>query len=328
MTEYDDGEREAEGEEEGAGGGERKKLSKRRKQAEQRAHEDMLREAETREGDDAPRNAEDYERLIMTQGTRSSNIWLKYMWFHVTLGELDKARHVAERGVKCISCREEAARFAVWMGYLDMECKHGDNAEDVFKRAVQYNDAKQTYLHMSEIYERNGMFDKAKALCDKAIIKFSKSKKVWIRLLELLYGRAAAAGVNCGALEEARKAYEKGVSKLPKHKKMIVATTGARLEYKIGNIEQGQMRFENLVTDNPNRTDIWNQYFDFHIPAVSVEEGRSLFSRATSLQLKPRRMKVFFSRWLTFERQHGTTESYEEVQRRAREYVEGLETSC
>lgn len=250
------------------------------------------------------------------------------MNMYLRLGELDKARAVAERAVRHIDARHEKQRFLVWMAYLNMECTHGDRLHALFKRAVQYNDKKMTFIQLSRIYEVNGFTEEAVEACQKCVAKFPSSKKVWIRILELLYGYAAsrvALGSGRDALGEARQALEQGLQKLGTHKQQIIVATAARLEYRIGNIERGQDLFEKLIADHLDRTDIWSQYFDAHIRANIASNDtasiRRLFEKSATLNLKPRKMKFFFSRWLDFEREYGDENDQANVQRRAREYV-------
>ena len=49
---------------------------------------------------------------------------------------------------------------------------------------------------------------------------------------------------------------------------------------------------------------------------------RSLFERATHMQLPPKKMKFLFKRFLDFEKSHGDTAGVEHVKQAAREYVE------
>ena len=57
-------------------------------------------------------------------------------------------------------------------------------------------------------------------------------------------------------------------------------------------------------------------------PPHTRARRRSLFERATHLQLPPRKMKFLFKRYLDYERARGTPAGVEHVKRRAMEYVE------
>ena len=49
---------------------------------------------------------------------------------------------------------------------------------------------------------------------------------------------------------------------------------------------------------------------------------RSLFERATHMQLPPKKMKFLFKRFLDYEKAHGDAAGVEHVKQAAREYVE------
>ena len=49
---------------------------------------------------------------------------------------------------------------------------------------------------------------------------------------------------------------------------------------------------------------------------------RSLFERATHMQLPPKKMKFLFKRFLDYEKSHGDVGGVEHVKQAAREYVE------
>ncbi len=45
----------------------------------------------------------------MTSSPSSSFVWIKYMAFHISLGDMDKARAVAERAIQTINYRLDHA---------------------------------------------------------------------------------------------------------------------------------------------------------------------------------------------------------------------------
>lgn len=66
--------------------------------------------------------------------------------------------------------------------------------------------------------------------------------------------------------------------------------------------------FENLLLNNPKRMDVWMQYICAHIkfhladeskkPSESLKAIRNLFQRIITLDLKPKKMKVIFQKWV------------------------------
>ncbi|KFG42904.1 pre-rRNA processing protein [Toxoplasma gondii p89] len=306
----------------------RSKAARRRHEEEARRNEEDTRRLEDNAGRswmEDPRSPEDFERLVLVNGN-SAAVWISYMAYYLKLNELQLARQIAERAVQHINYREEQERSSVWIAYLNLECVYGDRVDDVFRRAIQYNDSKKIHYQMTFIYEKARQLDKARQMCEKCCEKFPESQKMWVRHLTLLYTALDAASA-------ARDLMLQALFRLPRRKHIEFVATCARLEYKHASKERGQTFFEKLLAEHPKRTDIWSQYVDAHIAAhtpprcvpANLQSIRVLFERTTSLQLKLRKMKFFFTRWLDFEKQHGTAETQARVRAKAREFVQSVE---
>lgn len=104
-----------------------------------------------------PQSVADYERLLLGEPD-SSLLWLQYMAFQLELGEVDKAREIAERALRTITIGEDAEKLNIWVALLNLENTYGDDEtlEDVFKRACQYNDTQEVYERMTSIYIQSG----------------------------------------------------------------------------------------------------------------------------------------------------------------------------
>ena len=107
-----------------------------------------------------PQSMADYERLLLGEPD-SSLLWLKYMAFQLELGEVEKAREIAERALRTITIGQDAEKLNIWVALLNMENTYGDNdsLEEVFKRACQYNDTAEVYERMTSIYIQSGKND-------------------------------------------------------------------------------------------------------------------------------------------------------------------------
>ena len=84
-----------------------KKLTRAQKRREKEEHEEQVRQRElARVSDSAsqPESAEDFERLVMGEPDNSM-VWIQFMAFLVALGEVDKARGIAERALATINFR-------------------------------------------------------------------------------------------------------------------------------------------------------------------------------------------------------------------------------
>jgi rRNA biogenesis protein RRP5 len=168
LTGDDDGEGEAAGAggsddsgSDGEGGG-RGKLSRGAKKRAREGKERAIREAELARlsGDAAPKTAAEFERLVLASPD-SSFVWIKYMAFLTTLGDVEKARAVAERALAAIHFRQEGEKFNVWVALLNLESLYGrptpeEGAAAAFQRALQYTDQKKLYGAFLGILQRAG----------------------------------------------------------------------------------------------------------------------------------------------------------------------------
>ena len=104
-----------------------------------------------------------FERLLVSEPS-SSFIWLNYISFHLRLGEVDKARDIAERAIGTLATHGRDAgseSFNVWVGFLNLEFTYGDqnSLDRLFKRACEYNDTKAVHKHLASIFIRSGAYE-------------------------------------------------------------------------------------------------------------------------------------------------------------------------
>lgn len=104
-----------------------------------------------------PQTVADYERLLMGEPD-SSLLWLQYMAFQLELGEVDKARTIAERALRTISMNQDSEKLNIWIALLNLENTYGndDTLEEVFNRACQYQEPQVIYDKMASIYISSG----------------------------------------------------------------------------------------------------------------------------------------------------------------------------
>lgn len=158
-------------------------------------------------------SAADYERTLLSQPD-SSLIWTQYMAHLLQLGEIDKARSIAERALKTINVREENEKLNIWVAYLNMENSFGtdETLDEVFQRACEYADKKKMYSHLASILIRSGKDDKVDELFTTMVKKFSQSCKVWVNY--------AASLMEHNRVEEARELLPRSLKILPKRKRI------------------------------------------------------------------------------------------------------------
>ena len=93
----------------------RKKAVKRRREEAEVAR----REAQLADGtaDENPVTAADFERLLAGD-PNSSEIYIRFMAYYLSLSDIDSARNVAERAFNRIEFREEGEKLNVWSALL------------------------------------------------------------------------------------------------------------------------------------------------------------------------------------------------------------------
>lgn len=293
----------------------------------------------------------DFERLVAS-ARNSSAVWISYIGYYIEQGNINEARKVAERALKSIDMNKTEEKLNIYLCYLNMECLYGNRLEEVFKRALIYNDEKQIYMHMIYILKKSKKLKQLKEICEKAIKKYKHSKKMWVCYLEVLHDVFKDE-------ETAHEVLLKSLHSLAKRKHLHMIISAARFEYKYSNKERGKAYFEKLIAEFPKRSDIWFTYLDVHISSLlkdnkhsevteneiienekigkrrkgkkkfstsELESVRNIFERFCALKFKPRVMKLIFTKWLFFERNHGSPYHEKMVQQKAFDYVESLNT--
>ncbi|KAF9593318.1 hypothetical protein IFM89_021487 [Coptis chinensis] len=319
---------------------EKKKRREKKKAKEEREREIIAAEQRLLEKD-IPRTADEFDKLVRSS-PNSSFLWIKYMAFMLSLGEIENARAIAKRALATISFREEAEKLNVWVAYFNLENEYGNPPEvknilstvllsvkvgfakvfsitlqeavaKVFKEALQYCDREKVHLALLGVYERTDQYKLADELLDQMVKKYKKSCEVWLRRIKshLKQGKDGIDAIVKDALH-----------KLDKHEHIKFKSQTAILAFKCGVPDTGRSMFELLLRENPNRTDLWNIYLDQEIRLGDEEVIRALFERATSLSLSSKNMKSLFKKYLEYEKGHGDEDRVEYVKRKAIECVE------
>ncbi|KAI5295541.1 rRNA biogenesis protein rrp5 [Ascosphaera acerosa] len=288
-----------------------------------------------------PQTVADFERLLLGEPD-SSLLWLKYMAFQLDLGEIDKARQIAERALKTITLGLDAEKLNIWVALLNLENTFGndDTLEEVFKRACQYNDAQEIHERMISIYIQSDKYQKADELF-QAMLK----KKFTTKTPELFVNYATFLFDNLNEPERGRALLPRAVQSLPKHTHVETTTKFAQLEYRSpnGDVERGRTIFEGLLSSFPKRADLWNVLIDLEIKAGDADQVRRLFRRVLNIdnavgvdgtksdrRLKEKQAKFFFKKWLEWEEKQSGDDKQklvDEVKARAADYVKALKNA-
>jgi rRNA biogenesis protein RRP5 len=280
-------------------------------------HERAIRDAERRrfEGDAAPTSAVEFEQLVLAS-PNSSYVWIKYIAFLISMGDIDGARKVAEKAISTIHYREESEKLNIWVAWLNAENLYGteETTAQVLGKALTHADGRKLYLAAVDIFDRTDKTALAEQCLKAMCRKYGAAPDVWIRAIRYRLAHDDS--------DAARRTLDRALQSLPKHEHVGVASQAALLEFKLGDPERGRSMFEGILANYPRRLDLWSVYLDQEILQGDQQRIRALFERATHLALPPKKMKFLFKRYLEYERAHGDDSSVEHVKHKAMEFVE------
>ncbi|SCV05898.1 LANO_0H17612g1_1 [Lachancea nothofagi CBS 11611] len=266
----------------------------------------------------APESVGDFERMIMGS-PNSSVVWMNYMAFQLQLGEIEKAREVAQRALKTINFREETEKLNIWIGLLNLENTFGNEVslDEAFSKACQYMDSYVIHTKLINIYQMGHNIEKAAALFKATSKKFgSEQVGIWVSWSDFL--------IEQGQNDEAHQVLANALKSLPKRSHVEVVRKFAQLEFAKGDREQARSLFEGLLADTPKRIDLWNVYVDQEIKAGDKKKVEGLFERIVNRKLTKKQAKFFFGKWLEFEEAADDQKTAEYVKAKASEFVSKL----
>lgn len=269
-----------------------------------------------------PETSQDFERMLLGS-PNSSYLWIQFVSFHVQLGDIQKARDVAQHALQTIHFREEQEKFNVWIALLNLENTYGseESLESTFKEACSFNDAKAVHLRLADILEQSGKREAAQEHWKRTCKKFGFSSKVWVGFHRFLLRQTGSRA----AEEEARAIVARSMQSLEKRKHIKTIVAFALDEFRMGDAERGRTIFEGLVDSYPKRLDIWWQYIDQETRLQHAAQVRDLYERILSLKQSSKKIKSILKKWLEFEKRHGNEKSQQGVLERARRFVEERE---
>lgn len=303
----------------------------RKKQAQKRREEQEISRRETAladgTADENPETAADFERLL-SGSPNSSEIWIRYMAFHLSLADIASARAIAERAFARIEFREEREKLNVWCALLALEHKYGSpsSLQATIDRACQQNNPKQVYLRVCEMVEKevNPSAPDTVVLADemykKMCKKFKSKKKAWLAHLQYL--------LKSNRDQEAHDLLRRSLKSLAPHKHVETMSRFAQFEFEFGSAERARTVYDGIILKHPKRLDLVFVYADKEIKHGSVEMARSLFEKivnprgdAPKSKLSDKQMKSLFKKWYRIEEEHGTEETQQAVKDAAKSYV-------
>uniref|UniRef100_A0A0N5B7Y1 Protein RRP5 homolog n=1 Tax=Strongyloides papillosus TaxID=174720 RepID=A0A0N5B7Y1_STREA len=258
---------------------------------------------------------EDFERLLA--GSQNDSIlWINYMGYFLTKGNIKKGREIAERALKSIDYKMHDELYNIWAAYLNMESQIGDEEKlkKVYEKAANNVDTLKIAKHYIKVLRNAEHYDLLEVHIEKLLKKYGHDEpEIWYLYAEHLYSIEKA--------DEARNLQERACLSLPKRVHVDVLAKFAQLEYKLCDKEQGKTMFEKIVQIYKTRTDVWNVYLDLAIKHESIKATRNIFEEIIKLPLGPKKLRPFFKKWITYEEAHGNHKSQKYVHEKAQEIV-------
>jgi rRNA biogenesis protein RRP5 len=296
----------------------------RKKQAKRRREEQEISRRETAladgTADENPETAGDFERLL-AGNPNSSELWIRYMAFHLSLADIPSARAVADKALERIEFREEREKLNVWTALLTLEHKYGSDAslQKTIDRACKHNNPKQVYLRVCEILEKDlstpGASMRANDMFSKMCKKFKSKKQVWLAYLQYMLKQSRH--------QDAHALLKRAMLSLAPYKHAETMSKFAQLEFEYGSPERARTVFDGLILKYPKRLDLFLVYLDKDVKFGTIQTARALLERKVKeAKLSDKQMKGMFKKWYRIEEQHGTEESREHVKESARNYVQ------
>ncbi|GET88130.1 rRNA biogenesis protein-like protein [Leishmania tarentolae] len=271
----------------------------------------------------APTSPEEFQRLLLAN-PNSSYIWTQYMAHHVGLQQYEAARQVAEKALSTIGVREQDELLNVWVAYLNIENLYGteESLSAVFRRAQQRQLTQLTlFERLADIYTASRKSNQLLALCRAMTSKFRTERRTWERLGIVL--------VDQGKRDQLKRTLKDMGDVLKRDDATLAIVHIAIHEYKNGSPENGRALFEGLLRKVPKRSDVWSIYTDQEMglvnrkdPTASTLQVRKLFQRTVAMNFSAKVMQQVLTRFLSFEKLHGTPADVESVKKCARTYVE------
>ncbi|KAL7698616.1 Rrna biogenesis protein-like protein [Lotmaria passim] len=270
-----------------------------------------------------PASPEEFQRLLLAN-PNSSYLWTQFMAHHVGLQQYEAARQVAEKALSTIGVREKDELLNVWVAYLNIENLYGteESLAAVFRRAQQRQlNQLQLFERLADIYAASRKPNQLLALCRVMTSKFRTERRTWERLGIVL--------VDQGKRDQLKRTLKDMGEALKRDDATMAIVHIAIHEYKHGSAENGRALFEGLLRKLPKRSDVWSTYIDQELgllnrkePTASALQVRQIFQRAVAMNFSAKVMQQLLTRFLSFEKLHGSPADVEAVKERARTYVE------
>jgi len=268
--------------------------------------EEEARQAErAAETSQMPDSVGAWERAVIAS-PNNSEVWLRYVAYHITLGEIERARVVLDRALKTINFREGSEKLNVWKARLNLEAMYGEEEAlmEQFNEAKRCNDERKIYEAMIDQQITRESYPMAMRLLKDAVKKFSNDFKLWSLLgkCQMLQGEQEKARVTMERALQANKAKD--------HANIVQKF--ARLEFEYGDAEKGKTIFEQTLKLYAKRGDIWSVYADLLMKYEGLDQAINVLERGLSEITKKHGRNHLIKRIVYMEERRGDAEKAQE----------------
>ena len=266
-----------------------------------------------------PASEADFERLLVSQPT-SSELWIRYASWFLSLADPAKARAVLRRALQSVPGHLEDERANLWLALLNLESEFGDESalREVYKEARQAMEPRRAGLHLAALLEAKRRWAEVYSVWKQLARENRGDVKVWLGWCECFLKQKLP--------RESGETLRRAQEAVGKSEKARLLSGYAILLYRYGQSDQGRTIFEDLVGTLRNRLDLWNLYVDQETKAGNVEYVRGLFGRMVELKMSVNSAKRVFKKWIAFEDAHGDEEHAAKVEEIVQQYIDRLTT--
>ncbi|KAJ3447709.1 protein rrp5 [Anaeramoeba flamelloides] len=246
-----------------------------------------------------------YEKILKNK-IAEGNIrnWFDYIKVLQNNNQIKICKNILERMTSNKGFKNIETKTKIWIKYLKFEIKNGNlqTIIQLFRKSINANSQnkkilKQIFIKFIEILEKNEKITFKKQIFQKFKKQFGKSVYFWIE-----YSIYAIQSSNLKGIKIARKILQRGMSFLPEKKHLKLLIRFALLEFHFGNPENGRKMFESILTNYPNKIEIWWVYISTEIGKQFIQQAQQLFERALEMQVSELNIKILLSQYLKFEK--------------------------
>lgn len=276
-------------------------------------------ERELADSSNTPQSADQFDRLLVAN-PNSSELWTKYISFHIAATEIDKARTVAKRALDTINMTLTQDKFNVWIVLLNLENMFGtkESFDKVLEDALKFNDSLQIYLRVIEMFADNAKYTEMEEIIKKVRNKHKQDPVMWLEVGKTYY--------KINKFKEARNCKDSALKSITdKKSQMNMIVRFAIFEFQYGEVDKGCAIFETILATHSKKVNIWVTYIDQLIKAKRIDQARQALERVVSQPLSLKYMRPLFVKFRKFEKVYGTPETLESVKQRAQAYVANFE---